>query len=422
MKSIRIIGFDIGSSYVFYNHLKEKIGLNLVGVFGKNLTYSNKYEISGIEFFNLNKALSGYNKFSRHSNYVDPRIVDTDKKSFKYLTGTKKDMYMSRIKENIVALLDSMNVDVVLFSQPIENAEGFLLASLCEARGIKVAVPHHTRFLGRSFWSNSPLEYLPDVSYSFVAPDYCLKPLKLKKSNIFIRLRNFLRVRNLGMFLVRLDNIIGVHRRILYYLDKSFLYRISSDLPKKFVYLPLQYSPESSINIPAPFYIDQLRLVDEVRYSLPDDCALVVKEHPNMIGRRPRRFYKNLLRRSALTIVNPSLSSDELIKLGICTVSVTGTAVFEAFLKGRPSIAIGKTFFSDYLKNDLINLKSDKLKNVDVKEVQQALESIKLRTAPFHLAAPDFYDVLDPVNLKVAIESLKIYLDNYKSFACDTNN
>ena len=49
-------------------------------------------------------------------------------------------------------------------------------------------------------------------------------------------------------------------------------------LPKRFIYYPLQVTPEASINTPAPYYVDQSRAIDALRLRCPPDCALVVKD------------------------------------------------------------------------------------------------------------------------------------------------
>ncbi|MFW2569173.1 hypothetical protein ACN5PA_10870, partial [Aliarcobacter butzleri] len=66
-----------------------------------------------------------------------------------------------------------------------------------------------------------------------------------------------------------------------YFAKKQYNLDNFEDLPKRYIYYPLQYSPESSLNIPAPFYIDQMRIIDALRMNMPNDMKLVVKEHPS---------------------------------------------------------------------------------------------------------------------------------------------
>jgi hypothetical protein len=112
-------------------------------------------------------------------------------------------------------------------------------------------------------------------------------------------------------------------------------------LPKRFVYYPLHVTPEASINTPAPYYVDQMRAIDALRLAMPPDCALVVKEHWAAIGFRPFDFVKRLRRLPGVLVARYTLNSRDLILRASLTCAVTGTATFEAFLLGRPALALG---------------------------------------------------------------------------------
>jgi hypothetical protein len=121
------------------------------------------------------------------------------------------------------------------------------------------------------------------------------------------------------------------------------------DLPQKFIYYPLQYSPESSINVPAPFFVDQMRAIDLILMAMPPDYQLVVKEHPAMRGERPLSFYRELRKKAGVVVVDYSVRSIDVIKRTALTISVTGTASLEAFLLGKPSAHIARAFFSNWI-------------------------------------------------------------------------
>ncbi len=121
------------------------------------------------------------------------------------------------------------------------------------------------------------------------------------------------------------------------------------EVPDKFIYYPLQTTPESSINTPAPYFIDQTRAIDAIRFAMPSDSTLIVKEHWASLNIRPRSFYKALRRKAGVKVVHSSLSSVELIKRARLTISVTGSATLEAYLLGRPSLVLGGCFIASYL-------------------------------------------------------------------------
>jgi hypothetical protein len=113
------------------------------------------------------------------------------------------------------------------------------------------------------------------------------------------------------------------------------------ELPPRFIFYPLQYTPESSINTPAPYFVDQFRVADAIRYAMPSDCVLVVKEHPYCLEVRPIDFMRRLRDLPGVVVAKASISSINLIKRAALTATVTGTAAFEAFLLGRPSLSLG---------------------------------------------------------------------------------
>jgi len=112
-------------------------------------------------------------------------------------------------------------------------------------------------------------------------------------------------------------------------------------LPERFIYYPLQFSPEASINTPAPFFLDQMRAIDALRFAMPSNYVLVVKEHPACINMRPVKFMRRLRNLPGVVVIKTSVSSVELIKRAGLTATITGTAALEAFLLGCPAMALG---------------------------------------------------------------------------------
>lgn len=149
-----------------------------------------------------------------------------------------------------------------------------------------------------------------------------------------------------------------------FYYDVKYL----EELPNKFIYYPVQYTPETSINTPAPYFIDQLRAIDLILSAMPPDYFLLVKEHPAMRGEREIRFYKILKSKANVLLADFSLPSIEVIKKASLTISVTGTSCLEAFLLGKPSLHLGKVFFTDWIS------RFDSLSNFK-KVIKDALDS-----------------------------------------------
>ena len=65
-----------------------------------------------------------------------------------------------------------------------------------------------------------------------------------------------------------------------------------------------------------------------------------------MWGRRPASFYQNISKLYNVRIIDPSVSTFDLGKAAKATLTVTGTAGWEAYLLGRPVIVLGDVFYN----------------------------------------------------------------------------
>ena len=73
--------------------------------------------------------------------------------------------------------------------------------------------------------------------------------------------------------------------------------------------------------------------------------ALVVKEHPPMLGRRNIDVYSRLLHMPGIILADPSEDSHQMIVHASVVVTLTGTAGLEAIYYGIPAIVLGSVFF-----------------------------------------------------------------------------
>ena len=117
------------------------------------------------------------------------------------------------------------------------------------------------------------------------------------------------------------------------------------DLPSSFIYFPLHVDPEASTMVLSPWHTDQLAIIESVAKSAPAHFRIVVKEHAPMLGLRPRGYYRQIARMPRVTLLHPQHSSFDLIAKAALTVTITGTAAWEAILLGRPALIIGDSPF-----------------------------------------------------------------------------
>lgn len=377
-------------------------------------------------------------KYSRND------VIDTQKKSIINLRSVYQENIYNKMDVLVSDILKINKVSYVIFSQAIEGLAGIIISSNAEKLGIKCFVPHSTRFFGTSFFSNNQFENLKFENLnlnetSVLKAKELVRNIRSKKKihsyyskqrkpkNIVKRLMNS--VRRIILYeeldyprlLVSLENNFSFIFRIKYFLksirvNKLIDIKSLDQLPKKFIFFPLQYTPESSINIPNPFFVDQLRLIDLIRYNMPKEYLLVVKENPAMIGRRNIFFYKKLSRKSGVRLVDAKLSTIKIIKQTSLVVSVSGTASLEAFIFKRPSMVFGKTFFAKFI--NIYGIDYNKLsetinkylnRNIKEEEVIKYLTLVYRNSFEFKSGAVDYdNNILENINLNNFVDAIRI--------------
>ena len=96
-------------------------------------------------------------------------------------------------------------------------------------------------------------------------------------------------------------------------------------------------------------HIDDDFAIDYIASLLPIGSYLVVKENKHMIPERQISFYRKLKKYNNVILVDSSLSSTNLILNSLGVLSVSGTALLEASILGKPSHALGNPEFENYL-------------------------------------------------------------------------
>jgi len=344
----------------------------------------------------LNRLLPKYKDkkidLSNLSNYPDNlyKNIESKKKTMKKRKANKQINIAYWTYFLLKEFILNIGPDHILYLQAPENMESMIIGGLAEELNIPLATPHHTRHIGLSFFSSEKLAILPssahvqqlDVekandflekfragrilpsynAYSLTESTKRLNPIPYEKKGKIDRLmagvlRYFsesqsrewanLKISLLNNWFPWVRDTRGALRK---HFSKNLFNCPSIDaLPNNYIYYPIQFSPESSINIPAPYFIDQLRVIDAIRMAMPSDLLLVVKEHPDCITLRPPGFVNSLLHKAGVLVVKHDVDSKELIIKSKLVISVTGTAALEAFFYGKASLVMGPTFFAECL-------------------------------------------------------------------------
>lgn len=113
------------------------------------------------------------------------------------------------------------------------------------------------------------------------------------------------------------------------------------------IYVPLQFTPEATID----YWCQSIRaldyehaLVTTIR-ALSTSMQFVVKEHPSMLGLRHPSLYRALCDIPRVHICKTHTPSNEVISLTDGVLVWTGTAGFEAALRGKPVLRVCDPYY-----------------------------------------------------------------------------
>ena len=114
---------------------------------------------------------------------------------------------------------------------------------------------------------------------------------------------------------------------------------------KYFVY-PIHYEPEASTVVNSSFYSNQLEVITNLAFSMPEDSMLVVKEHVSNFGYPDIEFYRKIESLPNVYLAWHEENIKELIRNSLGVITLTGTAGFEALLLDKPVYHFGNVFYT----------------------------------------------------------------------------
>jgi len=187
------------------------------------------------------------------------------------------------------------------------------------------------------------------------------------------------------------------------FLDKNGHKTIGEE---KFLFFPLQSEPEAKPLTTAPFYVNQIELIENIAKSIPIDFVLYVKEHPIQKTKLWRSIedYKKIIRIPNVKFIHPDISSQELISKGFGVIAVLGSTGFEALFYKKPVFLFAEDYYDDLTMVTKINSfseLSEKIKktlmnyNFNNKEINALMDSFENQS----ISIPYFSIIKDGVVL-----------------------
>jgi hypothetical protein len=397
----------------------------------------------------LQKDMSNYRNdpdlLDRLSTYAGNiyRNIESEKRYTKHKLAARQLKSAAAMYVSVKSFMQRRKPTHVLFGQ-IEGMDGMTLLSVAKELGIPALVPSHTRHMGETFLSPDNVETVPQREVTqehrakaeeflrrFRAADTsaggaatklaqdiddrwpCPRPSAWGRAAGFARrLIDEPDMREPDVFRAMLFINVPYLAKAVWdargAINRRFYdITVPEELPLRYAFYPLQYSPESSINTPAPYFVDQMRAIDAIRFALPSDMMLVVKEHPACMRLRPTSFLRALKKKAGVVMARVDMKSSDIVERAAITFSVSGTAALEAYLHGRPSLTLGGNFFASWLGgpagvDNLAACVAEALqRRVTDAEIVENLARVYAASAPYVVACPlDTGSALAPMALR----------------------
>lgn len=124
------------------------------------------------------------------------------------------------------------------------------------------------------------------------------------------------------------------------------------DLDVPYVFVALNFGPERTVSPEGGQFVHQHLIIELLDAVLPPSWRIYVKEHPSQFvpgtwgdqGRAPG-FYRRLKALTRVDLVSISRTSFELIDRSRAVVTISGSAGWEAVVRGKPALLFGYPWY-----------------------------------------------------------------------------
>ena len=278
-----------------------------------------------------------------------------------------------KIIDEVITLIEENKIDIV-FSANAADLVSYFISVYCEYKNIKFIYPITTRLGDKLMFAkkinNQPINYREryktnlkknkSTTENFVKEyiDKKQQPFYINSSTKF----KFISITQLKDFLKFLYRYIQDTRslhlsdsplKMIYLKIQKIIRKISYDnlrksnsLPDKYFIFPLQFIPEAATLVQGNKLYDMQTLIEIISKSLPMDYKLIVKEHKVCLGRRPIKFYKQILNFHNVELINENYNVYDLIRGSSGVISISSTMGLEAMMMNKPIGVFGDNYYN----------------------------------------------------------------------------
>ena len=343
-----------------------------------------------------NAILTKQQKIHLKSEKVDPKILNNIRRTLeKKLDGLTEDL-------DIIKNSKSLENWRLLQSEKFQELHKVLESTVMNFKPFyPFAVKTFSKKVGtkkfRMFWMDISEESNFSTERIF-EPSFALRKIK----HYFNRLSNDLEptYNNIGktkfnMLVHRINNYFEISKRKKF-LDNNASRNIEEG---KFLYFPLQSEPEATLLAFAPFYSNQISLIETVAKAIPIDSLLYVKEHPTQKDKfwRSIKDYKKIIDIPNVKLLHPKVNSLELVERSQGVIAISGSTGFEALFYKKPVIIFGD---EHYEKLSMVT-KIKEIGNLS-QEIKNALMNYKFNQNELNI----FMKIFNELSLQVRYASI----------------
>lgn len=163
-----------------------------------------------------------------------------------------------------------------------------------------------------------------------------------------------------------------------------------------YVFFPLHTEPEIALSIYGRYYQNQIEVIRNIAQSLPVTWSVVVKDHPRSLGFRTLQYYKKLLQIPNVKLVNPYVSSWDVIESAQAVVTISSWVGFEAIIAKKPVITLGECTYNCLPDSMVVKSKSHAQLSADI---NHAIDQYRYRETDLLNHIATIFSLSFPINM-----------------------
>jgi hypothetical protein len=213
-------------------------------------------------------------------------------------------------------------------------------AYINEIRGKKNIMS--AEFIGTITSQYKPVKLSKAIKYLIIKALYFINVYIINKNLKIVNNKSIIFTSPIKHFYFYLK--VEIKKQILYRRNKYFK---NPDNDEDYVYMPLHLIPESTTFVKAPYYINELFLIEQISKSLPVTWKLYVKEHQAMIGERSLQFYNRINQFPNVRLVQFNFYDDPKpwIEKSKGVITISGSSAYEAAILGKKALVFADVPF-----------------------------------------------------------------------------